>query len=125
MWLSLSFFLGWLLTTGGGGWHNAQTKAHCYYTIVRNFANAVEKVEDKQLQAVLHKLCMLFALYQVQRDLGDFTCSGYLAQCVPRHDTTRHATRHTRRTTQHDTHDTRGTVLTSMVGVSVGSRCRS
>lgn len=67
-------------------WNEAQidlvkmTKAHCYYTIVRNFANAVEKVEDKQLQAVLHKLCMLFALYQVQRDLGDFTCSGYLAQ---------------------------------------------
>jgi hypothetical protein len=66
---------------------------------VRNFANAVEKVEDKQLQAVLHKLCMLFALYQVQRDLGDFTCSGYLAQYVPR-PTTRHDQRH-------DTHDAR------------------
>jgi phosphosulfolactate phosphohydrolase-like enzyme len=91
------------LTTGGG--HNAQTKAHCYYTIVRNFANAVEKVEDKQLQAVLHKLCMLFALYQVQRDLGDFTCSGYLAQYVPHtHDTHDTHTRHT--------HDTYGTHTT-------------
>lgn len=65
-------------------WNEAQidlikmAKAHCYYTIVLHFVNAVEQVQEPQLRAVLHKLCILFALYHVQQDLGDFCYTGYL-----------------------------------------------
>lgn len=45
-----------------------------------NFVKALEKIEQPQIKAVLHKLCILFALYRVQQDLGDFTCTGYLTQ---------------------------------------------
>jgi hypothetical protein len=48
--------------------------------VVVNFINAVAKVEQPQLRAVLHKLSMLFALFQVQQDLGDFTSTGYLSR---------------------------------------------
>jgi hypothetical protein len=55
-----------------------QAKAHCYYTIVRISWTRRRRCRSRSSTPCC-KLSMLFALYQVQRDLGDFICSG----CLP------------------------------------------
>jgi acyl-CoA oxidase len=43
-------------------------KAHCYAFMVSTFIQAVKTVEDKKVQAVLSRVCALFALSNIQDD---------------------------------------------------------
>jgi len=49
-------------------------RAHCMYTILVNFVNLTEQARqtDPELYPVLKPLCDLFALYNTERDLGEF-----------------------------------------------------
>ncbi len=53
-------------------------KAHCFYTMVLHFVNGVKKVERPDLKNVLGALSHLFALYWMEKDVGDFMETGFL-----------------------------------------------
>jgi len=53
------------------------SRAHCLYTITLNFINALPNCPD-DLHPVLKKLSDLFALYNMEKELGDFTEDGYI-----------------------------------------------
>ncbi|KAL6074611.1 Acyl-coenzyme A oxidase (Acyl-CoA oxidase) [Balamuthia mandrillaris] len=59
-------------------------KAHCFYTMVLHFVNALKDMEsgkivvNPSIRAILAKLCSLFALYYMEQDIGTFLESGYL-----------------------------------------------
>lgn len=67
-------------------WNNAlveiarASKAHCFLIIVGNFHKAVEdaKQNHAKLYPVLAKLSDLFALYNIEQDIGDFLEDGYV-----------------------------------------------
>ncbi|KAM4881976.1 peroxisomal acyl-coenzyme A oxidase 2 isoform 2-T2 [Thomomys bottae] len=55
-------------------------KAHCYYITVKNFKEAVEKLDhDPAIQKVLKRLCDLSALHGILTNSGDFLHDGYLS----------------------------------------------
>jgi acyl-CoA oxidase len=56
------------------------SKAHCMYTIVSNFINAVEDIRKSNpaLHPVLNRLCNLFTLHRMEEDIGEFLEDGYL-----------------------------------------------
>jgi len=53
-------------------------KAHCMYTILLSFVDFVEKSKTagQGIQPALKDLCDLFALYHMEKDLGEFLESG-------------------------------------------------
>jgi acyl-CoA oxidase len=53
-------------------------RAHCFYTIVMHFTNALKTIPDADLRQVLTKLSALFALYYLEQDIGEFLEIGYL-----------------------------------------------
>jgi len=56
------------------------SEAHCYYMLLSNFAEAVERIEERtpSLGRPLRSCCNLFALWWMQEGLGDFLEGGYL-----------------------------------------------
>jgi len=52
-------------------------EAHCYNYMISCFIDAVHKVEQSDLRAVLKSLCDLFFLFNVQKNLATFLESGY------------------------------------------------
>ncbi|XP_023571481.1 peroxisomal acyl-coenzyme A oxidase 2 isoform X2 [Octodon degus] len=56
-------------------------KAHCYYITVKNFKEALEKLEhgEPAVHRVLKRLCDLFALHGILADLGSFLYDGFLS----------------------------------------------
>jgi len=68
-------------------WNNHQIEiykialAHCYIVLLNNFINAVNEAEsvDLTLFRVLNMLKNLFALYYVEKDLGDFNEDGFMS----------------------------------------------
>jgi len=55
-------------------------KAHCLYTIVWSFATAVEKSKGSPLYAPLSRLRDLFALYNIEKEMGDFLEDNVIAK---------------------------------------------
>lgn len=60
--------------------HLQAAKAHCYYITVRNFKEAVEKLDNEpEIQRVLQRLCDLYALHGILTNSGDFLHDGFLS----------------------------------------------
>ncbi|XP_012494144.1 PREDICTED: peroxisomal acyl-coenzyme A oxidase 2 isoform X2 [Propithecus coquereli] len=55
-------------------------KAHCYYTSVKSFSEALQKLENEPaIQQVLKRLCHLHALHGILTNSGDFLHDGFLS----------------------------------------------
>jgi len=48
------------------------SRVHCYHVILQNFVAAIDDIEDKDVKAVLTRLCVLFGLINIDEDLGSF-----------------------------------------------------
>lgn len=48
------------------------SEAHCHYVVVKLFAEKLLKIQDKSVQAVLRNLCLLYSLYGISQNAGDF-----------------------------------------------------
>jgi hypothetical protein len=48
------------------------SRTNCYYTMLCNFAQAIESCENQKVRAALEKVCQLYALVNVSEDLGSF-----------------------------------------------------
>ncbi|GAB1298612.1 Peroxisomal acyl-coenzyme A oxidase 2 [Apodemus speciosus] len=60
--------------------HLAAAKAHCYFITVKNFKEAVEKLDNEpEIQRVLQRLCHLYALHGILTNSGDFLHDGFLS----------------------------------------------
>nr|BAE25794.1 unnamed protein product [Mus musculus] len=60
--------------------HLQAAKAHCYFLTVRNFKEAVEKLDNEpEIQRVLQNLCDLYALNGILTNSGDFLHDGFLS----------------------------------------------
>uniref|UniRef100_A0A8C9A5C1 Acyl-coenzyme A oxidase n=1 Tax=Prolemur simus TaxID=1328070 RepID=A0A8C9A5C1_PROSS len=60
--------------------HLQAAKAHCYYTSVKSFSDALQKLEDEPaIQQVLKRLCHLHALHGILTNSGDFLHDGFLS----------------------------------------------
>ncbi|XP_036610462.1 peroxisomal acyl-coenzyme A oxidase 1 isoform X1 [Trichosurus vulpecula] len=56
------------------------SEAHCHYVVVKLFAGNLSKIEDKSIQTVLKNLCLLYALYGISQNSGDFLQGGILTE---------------------------------------------
>ncbi|XP_072501860.1 peroxisomal acyl-coenzyme A oxidase 1 isoform X3 [Notamacropus eugenii] len=56
------------------------SEAHCHYVVVKLFSGNLSKIEDKPIQAVLKNLCLLYALYGISQNSGDFLQGGILTE---------------------------------------------
>ncbi|XP_051874078.1 peroxisomal acyl-coenzyme A oxidase 2-like isoform X2 [Pristis pectinata] len=53
--------------------------AHCHYTVVKNFVEAMEGLKpEPEIQQVIKRLCDLYALTGILANAGDFLCDGYI-----------------------------------------------
>ncbi|XP_020135995.2 peroxisomal acyl-coenzyme A oxidase 2 isoform X2 [Microcebus murinus] len=60
--------------------HLQAAKAHCYYTSVKSFSEALQKLENEPaIQQVLKRLCHLHALHGILVNSGDFLHDGFLS----------------------------------------------
>nr|XP_034354854.1 peroxisomal acyl-coenzyme A oxidase 2 isoform X2 [Arvicanthis niloticus] len=60
--------------------HLQTAKTHCYFITVRNFKEAVEKLDNEpEIQRVLQRLCDLYALHGILTNSGDFLHDGFLS----------------------------------------------
>ncbi|KAL0594645.1 Peroxisomal acyl-coenzyme A oxidase 1 [Plecturocebus cupreus] len=48
------------------------SEAHCHYVVVKLFSEKLLKIQDKVIQAVLRNLCLLYSLYGISQNTGDF-----------------------------------------------------
>ncbi|XP_058284753.1 peroxisomal acyl-coenzyme A oxidase 1 [Hylobates moloch] len=48
------------------------SEAHCHYVVVKLFSEKLLKTQDKAIQAVLRNLCLLYSLYGISQNAGDF-----------------------------------------------------
>ncbi|XP_014644766.1 PREDICTED: peroxisomal acyl-coenzyme A oxidase 1 isoform X3 [Ceratotherium simum simum] len=48
------------------------SEAHCHYVVVKLFTEKLLKIQDKSVQAVLRNLCLLYSLYGISQNAGDF-----------------------------------------------------
>ncbi|XP_043857719.1 peroxisomal acyl-coenzyme A oxidase 1 isoform X2 [Dromiciops gliroides] len=56
------------------------SEAHCHYVVVKLFSGNLSKIDDKPIQAVLKNLCLLYALYGISQNSGDFLQGGILTE---------------------------------------------
>ncbi|KAI1232341.1 hypothetical protein IHE44_0006797, partial [Lamprotornis superbus] len=54
------------------------SEAHCHYVIVKLFTAKLAEVSDAAVRAVLTDLCLLYALFGIGRNAGDFLQAGIL-----------------------------------------------
>ncbi|KAF4797346.1 peroxisomal acyl-coenzyme A oxidase 1 isoform X1 [Turdus rufiventris] len=54
------------------------SEAHCHYVIVKLFTAKLAEVSDAAVHAVLTNLCLLYALFGISRNAGDFLQAGIL-----------------------------------------------
>ncbi|KAL2803598.1 peroxisomal acyl-coenzyme A oxidase 2 [Daubentonia madagascariensis] len=60
--------------------HLQAAKAHCYYTSVKSFKEALQKLDNEPaIQQVLKRLCDLHALHGILNTSGDFLHDGFLS----------------------------------------------
>lgn len=55
-------------------------QAHCHYVIVKLFTAKLAEVGDAAVRAVLTDLCLLYALFGISRNTGDFLQVGVFLQ---------------------------------------------
>uniref|UniRef100_A0A2K6LT99 Acyl-coenzyme A oxidase n=1 Tax=Rhinopithecus bieti TaxID=61621 RepID=A0A2K6LT99_RHIBE len=48
------------------------SEAHCHYVVVKLFSEKLLKIQDKAIEAVLRNLCLLYSLYGISQNAGDF-----------------------------------------------------
>ncbi|KAF4012878.1 hypothetical protein G4228_003225 [Cervus hanglu yarkandensis] len=48
------------------------SEAHCHYVAVKLFTEKVLQIQEKSIQAVLRRLCLLYSLYGISQNAGDF-----------------------------------------------------
>ncbi|XP_030693589.1 peroxisomal acyl-coenzyme A oxidase 1 isoform X1 [Globicephala melas] len=48
------------------------SEAHCHYVAVKLFSEKLLQIQEKSIQAVLRNLCLLYCLYGISRNAGDF-----------------------------------------------------
>ncbi|XP_074116882.1 peroxisomal acyl-coenzyme A oxidase 1 isoform X2 [Sminthopsis crassicaudata] len=56
------------------------SEAHCHYVVVKLFSGNLSKIDDKPIQTVLKNLCLLYALYGISQNSGDFLQGGILTE---------------------------------------------
>ncbi len=49
------------------------SRAHCYYVILVNFIESLGNCKDDKVRNILTHVCVLFALQNIQEDMGSFT----------------------------------------------------
>uniref|UniRef100_A0A8D2QS40 Acyl-coenzyme A oxidase n=1 Tax=Zosterops lateralis melanops TaxID=1220523 RepID=A0A8D2QS40_ZOSLA len=54
------------------------SEAHCHYVVVKLFTAKLAEVSDAAVHAVLTNLCLLYALFGISRNAGDFLQAGIL-----------------------------------------------
>uniref|UniRef100_A0A8C2UI88 Acyl-coenzyme A oxidase n=1 Tax=Coturnix japonica TaxID=93934 RepID=A0A8C2UI88_COTJA len=54
------------------------SEAHCHYVIVKLFTAKLSEVSNADVRAVLTELCLLYALYGISKNAGDFLQAGIL-----------------------------------------------
>lgn len=60
--------------------HLQAAKTHCYFITVKNFKEAMEKLDNEpEIQRVLQRLCDLHALHGILTNSGDFLHDGFLS----------------------------------------------
>ncbi|KAM4692042.1 peroxisomal acyl-coenzyme A oxidase 1 isoform 1-T1 [Rhinophrynus dorsalis] len=55
------------------------SEAHCHYVVVRLFTEKVSEILDLAAHRILSSLCLLYALYGISRNTGDFIQAGLLS----------------------------------------------
>ncbi|RLV99391.1 hypothetical protein DV515_00009971 [Chloebia gouldiae] len=55
------------------------SEAHCHYVVVKLFTAKLAEVGDAAVSAVLTDLCLLYALFGISRNAGDFLQAGVLS----------------------------------------------
>lgn len=55
-------------------------QAHCHYVVVKLFTAKLAEVGDAAVRAVLTELCLLYALFGISRNAGDFLQVGAFLQ---------------------------------------------
>lgn len=55
-------------------------QAHCHYVVVKLFTAKLAEVSDAAVHAVLTNLCLLYALFGISRNAGDFLQVGVSLQ---------------------------------------------
>eukprot|EP00164_Ancoracysta_twista_P001768 GFYU01002321.1.p1 GENE.GFYU01002321.1~~GFYU01002321.1.p1 ORF type:complete len:688 (+),score=205.75 GFYU01002321.1:70-2064(+) len=53
--------------------------AHCQYTVVLNFINAVKEVDNPRLQRILKTLCDLYVLSSIDKKMGEFRDGDFIS----------------------------------------------
>uniref|UniRef100_A0A8D0V9Y5 Acyl-coenzyme A oxidase n=1 Tax=Sus scrofa TaxID=9823 RepID=A0A8D0V9Y5_PIG len=48
------------------------SEAHCHYVVVKLFAEKLHQIQERSIHAVLRNLCLLYALYGISQNSGDF-----------------------------------------------------
>ncbi|XP_044309580.1 peroxisomal acyl-coenzyme A oxidase 1 isoform X5 [Varanus komodoensis] len=54
------------------------SEAHCHYVVVKLFTAKLSEIGDSAVRAVLNNLCLLYALYGISKNTGDFLQGGIL-----------------------------------------------
>lgn len=54
------------------------SQAHCHYVVVKLFADKLSEVLDPSAHRILSSLCLLYALYGISKNTGDFLQAGIL-----------------------------------------------
>ncbi|XP_041073318.1 peroxisomal acyl-coenzyme A oxidase 1 isoform X4 [Carcharodon carcharias] len=53
--------------------------AHCHYVVVKLFAAKLSEITDAAIHDVLNTLCLMYALYGISKNSGDFLHAGILS----------------------------------------------
>ncbi|KAM7089321.1 peroxisomal acyl-coenzyme A oxidase 1 isoform 3-T3 [Ciconia maguari] len=54
------------------------SEAHCHYVIVKLFTAKLSEISNAAVRAVMTELCLLYALYGISKNTGDFLQAGIL-----------------------------------------------
>eukprot|EP01118_Nematostelium_gracile_P014776 TRINITY_DN5834_c0_g1_i3.p1 TRINITY_DN5834_c0_g1~~TRINITY_DN5834_c0_g1_i3.p1 ORF type:complete len:661 (+),score=163.65 TRINITY_DN5834_c0_g1_i3:142-2124(+) len=53
-------------------------RAHCFFVMVQNFIDGVNQTADPNLRNIIKKLCDLFTLFYLEKDLVDYLEDGFM-----------------------------------------------
>ncbi|KAG8519380.1 Peroxisomal acyl-coenzyme A oxidase 1, partial [Galemys pyrenaicus] len=56
------------------------SEAHCHYVVAKLFAEKLLQIQDQPVQAVLRNLCLLYCLYGISQNTGDFLQGSILTE---------------------------------------------
>ncbi|XP_047614844.1 peroxisomal acyl-coenzyme A oxidase 1 isoform X2 [Phacochoerus africanus] len=61
------------------------SEAHCHYVVVKLFAEKLHQIQERSIHAVLRNLCLLYALYGISQNSGDFLQGSILTEAQVTH----------------------------------------